>query len=176
MIQHPIASFLCFLRYLTHDNQNNQEHLINTNCLPIIGVMLSQCNPKLFDVNALMSIHLFIESMQNQKPQSNMELLEILYNEIVFNFDIWSKMQFQIVLGHVQYLSTMIKDDRKYYRKKFGIQYFLDIIRQYYSTPENISADDAKTIRGTLLGIIRYYIQKDVNIKEVNLNIFYLFY
>ena len=34
--------------------------------------------------------------------------------------------------GHIQYLSTIIKDDRKHFRKKYGVQYFLDIIRTYY--------------------------------------------
>ena len=34
--------------------------------------------------------------------------------------------------GHIQYLSTIIKDDRKYFRKKYGVQYMLDVIRTYY--------------------------------------------
>lgn len=174
MIQHPLAGYLCFLRYLAHDHDKNQENLINTDSLSITGSMLAKCSPKLFDVHALMATHLFIESMQNQKPSANMDLLDVLYSEIVFNFNIWSRMQFQITLGHVQYLSTMIKDDRKYFRKKFGIQFFLDIIRQYYSTPDNISLDDAVTIRSAILNIIKYYIQKEVNIKEIGVIISFL--
>ncbi|XP_037907722.1 neurobeachin-like protein 1 isoform X2 [Hermetia illucens] len=174
MIQHPLAGYLCFLRYLAHDHDKNQENLINTDSLSITGSMLAKCSPKLFDVHALMATHLFIESMQNQKPSANMDLLDVLYSEIVFNFNIWSRMQFQITLGHVQYLSTMIKDDRKYFRKKFGIQFFLDIIRQYYSTPDNISLDDAVTIRSAILNIIKYYIQKEVSIKEIGVIISFL--
>lgn len=170
MIQFPIASFMCFLRYLTHEHDNNQENLLNSECLSIIGMMLQKCSAKIFDVNALMATHLFMESIQAHKisnGQSNLALLDDLYTSIAFNFDIWAHMPFQITLGHVQYLGAMIKNDRKYFRKKFGIQFFLDIIRQYYGTPESITAEDAKTIRSTLFAIIRFYLQKDVNIREI---------
>ncbi|KAL5292423.1 NBEAL1 family protein [Megaselia abdita] len=167
MIQQPIASFLCLLRYLIHDHKINQENLMETETLAVIGMMLKKISTVHFDVNALMATHLLIESIQNQKPSANMKLLESFYLEVVFNFAIWSRMQFQIVLGHVQYISTMIKGDRKYFRKKFGVQYFLDVLRMYYGSPENINFEDAKTIRSTIFSIIKYYIQKDVNIKEV---------
>ena len=34
--------------------------------------------------------------------------------------------------GHIQYLSTIIKDDKKHFRKTHGVQYMLDVIRTYY--------------------------------------------
>lgn len=170
MIQFPLASFMCFIRYLTHEHDNNQENLLHSECLSMVGMMLQKCSAKMFDVNALMATHLFIESLQGHKSstgQSNVALLEDLYTSIAFNFDIWVRMPFQITLGHVQYLGAMIKTDRKYFRKKFGVQFFLDTIRQYYGTPENITPEDAKTIRSTMFAIIRFYLQKDVNIKEI---------
>ncbi|EDW34755.1 GL12834 [Drosophila persimilis] len=57
MIQHPLASFLCLLRYLTHEHETNQEQLLASECLAIIGTMLQRCPPALFDVNALMATH-----------------------------------------------------------------------------------------------------------------------
>lgn len=177
MMQHPLANFLCFLRYLTHGHENNQENLHNTECLSIIGKMLQKCPRELFDINALMATHLFIESIQCYKSSNghiNSALLMDVYTNIAFNFDIWARLNFQITLGHTQYLSAMLKSDRKYFRKRFGVQYFLDIIRQYYCIPEYITADDAKTMRSTLFSIIRFYIQKDVNIKEVNIIIAFL--
>lgn len=68
----------------------------------------------------------------------------------------------------------MIKDDRKYFRKKFGIQATLDIIRQYYAVPDNVSLEDGKAIRLALLEIVKYYIQKELNIKEVGIIISYI--
>ncbi|XP_075164730.1 neurobeachin-like protein 1 isoform X1 [Haematobia irritans] len=170
MIQYPVASFMCFLRYLIHEHDNNQENLLHSECLSIVGMMLQKCPAKIFDVNALMATHLFMESLQGHKSasgQSNVALLDDLYTSIAFNFDIWVRMPFQITLGHVQYLGAMIKNDRKYFRKKFGVQFFLDTIRHYYGTPENITPEDAKTIRATIFGIVRFYLQKDVNIKEI---------
>uniref|UniRef100_A0A0K8W1H1 Neurobeachin-like protein 1 n=1 Tax=Bactrocera latifrons TaxID=174628 RepID=A0A0K8W1H1_BACLA len=172
MIQFPVASFICFLRYLTHGHENNQENMLNSECLQMIGAMLQKCSPSIFDVNALMATHLFIESLQGQKSESgnaqgNSALLDVLYTDIAFNFHIWARMNFQITLGHVQYLSAMIKNDRKYYRKKFGIQFFLDVVRDHYSAPDSITPEDAKTLRATLYAIVRFYLQKDVNIKEI---------
>ncbi|XP_044313954.1 neurobeachin-like protein 1 isoform X2 [Drosophila rhopaloa] len=168
MLQHPLASFLCLLRYLTHEHETNQEQLLSSECLAIVGTMLQRCPPALFDVNALMATHLLMESLQGHKAEAGGQLLDALYSHIVFDFAIWSRLQFQITLGHAQYLSAMIKNDRKFFRKRYGVQFVLDVVRQYYSTPDSISDDDAKTIRATLFGIIKFYLQKEVNIKEVN--------
>jgi hypothetical protein len=70
-------------------------------------------------------------------------------------------------IGHIQYLSTLIKDDRKIFRKKFGIQFLLDVIRVHYSTCPVLSKDDCKTIRGSLFGLVKFYLQKDVSSKDV---------
>ncbi|XP_039488181.1 neurobeachin-like protein 1 isoform X4 [Drosophila santomea] len=174
MLQHPLASFLCLLRYLTHEHETNQEQLLSSECLAIVGTMLQRCPPSLFDVNALMATHLLMESLQGHKAEAGGQLLDALYAHIVFDFAIWSRLQFQITLGHAQYLSAMIKNDRKFFRKRYGVQFVLDVVRQYYSTPDSISDDDAKTIRATLFGIIKFYLQKEVNIKEVNSMITFL--
>lgn len=71
------------------------------------------------------------------------------------------------VAGHVQYISTVIKDDRRYFRKKYGVQFLLDVIRQYHSASEVLSSDDSKTICMSLLGLVKYYIQKEPNFKEI---------
>lgn len=34
--------------------------------------------------------------------------------------------------GHIQYLSTIIKDDKKFFRKRFGVQFVLDTVRVFY--------------------------------------------
>ena len=60
--------------------------------------------------------------------------------------------------------------DRKYFRKKFGVQYLLDVVRQHYSnnSKNSLSPEDNKTIRASLFGLIKFFLQKDVNAKEVN--------
>lgn len=34
--------------------------------------------------------------------------------------------------GHIQYMSTVVKDSRKQFRKKYGVQFLLDTTRLYY--------------------------------------------
>ena len=55
------------------------------------------------------------------------------------------------------------------FRKKFGIQYLLDVIRQHYSNSNNsaLNAEDRKTIRSSLFGLIKFFLQKEVSAKEV---------
>ena len=43
-----------------------------------------------------------------------------------------SRLHIFVSAGHIQYLHTILKDDRKYFRKKYGVQYILDVIRMYY--------------------------------------------
>ena len=64
--------------------------------------------------------------------------------------------------------------DRKYFRKKFGVQFFLDVVRQHYSDGGGgassggcLTAEDCVTIRGALFGLVKFFLQKDVNAKEV---------
>lgn len=174
MIQNPVACFICLLRYFTNSFELNEEQLLKSDGIAVLCSMIAQCNANLLDVNVLMSVHLLLESVQNQMPSPNTELLESWYSELIFNFKIWSRAHFQITIGHIQYINTMIKDDRKYFRKKYGIQFCLDTIRQYYATPDNLSEDDGKSVRLALLEIIKYFIQKELNIKEVGIIISYI--
>ncbi|KAJ9577825.1 hypothetical protein L9F63_025312, partial [Diploptera punctata] len=162
--QNPVSGFLSLLKNIIAGSPINQEQLLKNNGLAIVGVLLTKAKPHLIDVNVLMAVQLLIE-MSREVP--NPVLLRSLYQHILFNFKIWSRSQFHIRIGHVQYISTVIKDDRKYFRKRYGIQFLLDVIRQYYSTCAVLSSDDSKTIRVSLLGLIKYYMQKELNVKEV---------
>lgn len=123
-----------------------------------------QCKPSLIDVNVLMATQHFIETIRNM---SHHILLKSIYQHILFDFKIWSRGPFPIRIGHVQYISNLIKHDRSYFRKNFGVQFILDVIRIFYSTCDVLSDDDSKAIRLALLGIIKYLISKDFNIKEL---------
>lgn len=75
-----------------------------------------KCRADLYDVNILMAMQLLIEAIQNDMPTANIELLRSFYQGIVFDFRIWARTQFQIIIGHVQYIQAIIKEDRKYFR------------------------------------------------------------
>lgn len=98
--------------------------------MAIIGALLLQARPKLIDVNVLMATQLLVELAHVSKDQ---KLLLKIYLHLLFDFRIWSKAEFHVQIGHIQYLSTIIKDDRKFFRKKFGVQFLLDVIRKHYN-------------------------------------------
>lgn len=93
-----------------------------------------------------------------------------LYQHVLFDMRIWCRSQFHVRIGHVQYLSNLIREDRVSFRKKFGSQYLLDIIKQHYnnSDPSDLSADDRKTMRQALLGILKMYINKEVSHSDIS--------
>lgn len=86
------------------------------------------------------------------------QFLAIFFNLNKIQFSPISKIQLSIIFD----------------RKKFGIQFFLDIIRQYYAVPSGLSEEDSQAIRAALMEIIKYYIYKDLNIKEVCVIIAYI--
>ncbi|XP_049530577.1 neurobeachin-like protein 1 isoform X2 [Anopheles darlingi] len=168
IIQNQIACFLCLVRNFIAGSEVNKENMLKNDVIAIMSTLLQRCHERLFDVNVLMAVQLLIESLQNEMPTGHVELLHVLHRDLVFNFRIWAKAQFQIVIGHIQYISTLIKDDRKYFRRNFGIQYLLDVIHEHFTVNTNLTPQDAKMVRESLLRIVRYYIQKEVNIKEIS--------
>lgn len=68
----------------------------------------------------------------------------------------------------------LIKNDRKSFRKRFGIQYFLDTIRTYYTTCDVLSVNHITVIRASLLDIVRFYIWKEISTFDVDIIIRYL--
>jgi neurobeachin-like protein 1/2 len=88
-----------------------------------------------------------------------------------------------LIAGHIQYICTVVKEDRRFYRRRYGVQFVLDTISLYHGAALTNSADDigpdvcmegaltpedAKTLRGALLSLVKYFIVKDVNVKEVS--------
>uniref|UniRef100_A0A8C2BAE7 Neurobeachin-like protein 2 n=1 Tax=Cyprinus carpio TaxID=7962 RepID=A0A8C2BAE7_CYPCA len=77
---------------------------------------------------------------------------------------------FLVDVSHIQYMSTVIKDSRKQFRKKYGVQFLLDTVRLYYgsgSKDADLSEDDIKTIRASLCGLLKYYVSKGTTQEEI---------
>lgn len=128
--------------------------------LVFIAHMLQSCNAKLMDPSVLKAIQDMIECV-------NMPfLLEQIYENVVFNFAIWSACDFQLRIGHIQFISTIVKDKPSQFKKSYGVQFLLDVIKMYYAgkheslcnTAERagaveVSNDEVKVIRASLLGL-----------------------
>ena len=141
----------------------------------IVGSLLQNVDSKLIDVNVLMASQLFVELATSSKQT---KLLYQFYHSILFDFRIWSRSEFHMQVGHSQYLASLIMADRKYFRKKFGVQFLLDVIRQHYSNIDSgngLSHEDQKTIRASLFGLVKFFLQKEVNAKEVSALMSFIF-
>ena len=165
--KNPVSGFLTLVKNFIIGHPVNQEHLMRGGGVAIIGELLQKVDTKLIDVNVLMAAQLFVEITGSTKQT---KLLYQFYHSILFDFRIWSRSEYHLQIGHSQYIATLIMADRKYFRKKFGVQYLLDVIRQHYSNNSGniLSPEDNKTIRASLFGLIKSFLQKEVNAKEVN--------
>lgn len=123
-----------------------------------LGVVLARIDGRLFDVSVLMAVQKLVETVK----VSNKNLMPSIFQYILFNFSFWSRCEFAIRIGHIQYLSTIIKDDPHYFRTRFGSEFILGVIRTYYvedprgEDPKNKSLatdeSDVTIIRGSLFG------------------------
>ncbi|XP_069053304.1 neurobeachin-like protein 1 isoform X2 [Lepisosteus oculatus] len=162
-----VATFLLMIKHFIQRHPINQENLIHSHGVATLGALLQKLPSSLVDVNVLVAVQLLTEQVS---IETNPQLLQQMYHHLLFNFNIWNQGDFPLRIGHIQYMSTIIKDSRKQFRKKYGVQFLLDTIRLYYGTQSkrsDLSEDDMKTIRASLCGLLKYYISKGVVQEEL---------
>ena len=123
-----MSGFLTLIKNLTINHPENQEQLMRGGGVAIIGSLLQKIDATLIDVNVLMASQLFVELATSTKQT---KLLYQFNHSILFDFRIWSRSEFHMQIGHIQYIATLVMADRKYFRKKFGVQFLLDVVRQH---------------------------------------------
>uniref|UniRef100_A0AAR2JTD0 Neurobeachin-like protein 2 n=1 Tax=Pygocentrus nattereri TaxID=42514 RepID=A0AAR2JTD0_PYGNA len=164
------ATFLLVVKHFLQRHTVNQETLLHCHGAATLGTLLQKVEdlPLLsdVDVSVLVAVQLLIEQVTFEK---NPQLLQQLHTHLLFNFNIWNQGDFPLGVcgeGHIQYMSTVIKDSRKQFRKKYGVQFLLDTIRLYYGEVD-LSEDDIRTIRASLCGLLKYYISKGTTQEEI---------
>ncbi|XP_022602192.1 neurobeachin-like protein 1 [Seriola dumerili] len=164
-----VATFLLVLKHFLQRHPINQETLLHSHGVGTLGALLQKLPAGHVDVSVLVAMQLLIEQVTYEKNQA---LLQQLHTHLLFNFNIWNKGDFPLRIGHIQYMSTVIKDNRKQFRKKYGVQFLLDTVRLYYGKSSNkesdLSEDDIRTIRASLSGLIKYYISKGMSQEEMH--------
>uniref|UniRef100_A0A8D1WCJ0 Neurobeachin like 1 n=1 Tax=Sus scrofa TaxID=9823 RepID=A0A8D1WCJ0_PIG len=162
-----IATFILIVKHFIQRHPINQDNLIHSHGVAVLGALLQKVPSTLMDVNVLMAIQLLIEQVSLEK---NMQLLQQMYQYLLFDFRIWNRGDFPFRIGHIQYLSTIIKDSRRVFRKKYGVQFLLDTLRIYYGSDckyNELSLDDIRTIRTSLYGLIKYFLCKGGTHEEI---------
>lgn len=162
-----VATFILIMKHFIQRHPINQDNLIHSHGVSTLGALLQKVPSTLMDVNVLMAIQLLIEQVSLEK---NMQLLQQMYQYLLFDFRIWNRGDFPFRIGHIQYLSTIIKDSRRVFRKKYGVQFLLDMLRIYYGSDckySELSVDDIRTIRTSLHGLIKYFLCKGGTHEEI---------
>ncbi|XP_023565929.1 neurobeachin-like protein 1 [Octodon degus] len=162
-----VATFILIVKHLIQRHPINQDNLIHSHGVATLGTLLQKVPSTLMDVNVLMAVQLLIEQISLEK---NVLLLQQMYQYLLFDFRVWNRGDFPFRIGHIQYLSTIIKDSRRVFRKKYGVQFLLDTLRIYYGSGckhNELSLDDIQTIRSSLYGLIKYFLCKGGTHEEI---------
>uniref|UniRef100_A0A8C9EZH6 Neurobeachin like 1 n=1 Tax=Pavo cristatus TaxID=9049 RepID=A0A8C9EZH6_PAVCR len=163
-----VATFILVIKHFIQRHHVNQENLIHCHGVATLGTLLQKVPSILMDVNVLMAVQLLIEQVSVEK---NLQLLQQMYQHLLFDFSIWNSGDFPFRIGHIQYLSTIIKDSRRLFRKKYGVQFLLDTLRVYYGyngcKDSDLAPDDLRTIRTSLYGLIKYFLSKGGTHEEI---------
>ncbi len=131
LISNPIASIVNLLRCILSSTlmRTLTEQMTKHYNVELLGQHLNRISSFFVDQQLLIAIQQLIEcSRLNQSPYL---LTNQFIQYILLDFSLWNKAKFHVQISHLQYVASIIKDERKFYRTKFGVQFFLDIIRQY---------------------------------------------
>ncbi|XP_042326371.1 neurobeachin-like protein 1 isoform X2 [Sceloporus undulatus] len=162
-----VATFILTIKHFIQRHPINQDNLVHTHGVATLGALLKKVSSSFVDVNVLMAVQLLIEQISAAK---NTQLLQQMYQHLLFDFSIWNRGDFPFRIGHIQYISTIIRDSRRLFRKKYGVQFLLDTLRIYYGNgykDSDLAPDDLRTIRTSLHGLIKYFLSKGGTHEEV---------
>ncbi len=126
--------------------------------IELLGQYLNRLPSIFIDEQLLISIQQLIECLKSNS--SPILLINQIIQYILLDFHLWNKANPSVRLSHLQYITTIIKTDKKYFRTKFGVQYFLDILKEDFN--------DDQQLRYSIYDILKYYIQSHIHIEEVN--------
>ncbi|KAI4887748.1 hypothetical protein NFI96_031408 [Prochilodus magdalenae] len=165
--RNSVAAFLLMVRNMLRNHPVNQESLLHCHGPPIMGAMLSKVPSSMMDMSVLMACQLLLEQVSSE---GNSALLSQLYQHLLFDFRIWSHCHFAVCLGHVQYLSSVLKESKLRTRRKYGVQYILDSIRSHYSVEKDGSAlsDEKQTVQMSLFTLLNDFLMKSPTTEELH--------
>ena len=127
--QNVVTLILNLMRYLIQNSDIMQDRMQRNNGVQLLSFLLQRLPRHFIDVHML---HMCQEYVSEARSLANKSLLNTIYEHIIFEFRIWNKADYEIRIGHIQYISTIIKDDKRSFRRKYGIQFFLDVIKTYF--------------------------------------------
>ena len=125
----PIASIISLIRY-TLSSMILTEQLTKHWNIEILGEFLKRMSSYFLDEQLLFSIEQLIEYCRSIDTSSL--LTTQLIEHILFDFQLWNQSNAHLRIVHLQAIDKLIKEDRYFDREKFGVQFFLDILKEYF--------------------------------------------
>uniref|UniRef100_A0A5F8HED5 Neurobeachin-like protein 2 n=1 Tax=Monodelphis domestica TaxID=13616 RepID=A0A5F8HED5_MONDO len=165
-----VAAFLLMMKNFLRGHLVNQESLMQCHGPAIIGALLQKVPSHCMDMNVLMAAQMLMEQVASE---GNGPLLHLLYQHLLFNFNLWSHSDFAVRLGHIQYLSSIIKEHRQKVRKKYGVQYILDSVRAHYRE-RPLAEDDLRTVQTSLFSLVKEFLARSFSPEEMQAVLNYL--
>lgn len=98
--------------------------------IEILGEFLKRMSSYFLDEQLLFSIEQLIEHCRSIETSSL--LTTQLIEHILFDFQLWNQSNSHLRILHLQAIEKLIKEDRYFDREKFGVQFFLDILKEYF--------------------------------------------
>ncbi|XP_048190361.1 LOW QUALITY PROTEIN: neurobeachin-like protein 2 [Perognathus longimembris pacificus] len=173
MERNSVAAFLLMLRNFLQGHAVNQESLVQCQGPVIMGALLRKVPSWAMDMNVLMSAQLLMEQVAGE---GGGPLLYLLYQHLLFNFHLWALSDFAVRLGHIQYMSSIVREHRQKLRKKYGVQFILDALRTHYSPQQErpLVAEDLRTVQTALLGLAREFLVRSFSADDVQVVLSFL--
>ena len=75
-------------------------------------------------MTALMSIQALLE-----RASPKAEFVRAVCKQLLFDFELWQRSAYPARLGHVRVVSRLIQDHPSFFRRHYGVQYVLDLLR-----------------------------------------------
>eukprot|EP00111_Clytia_hemisphaerica_P022278 TCONS_00065481-protein len=168
-----VAHFVALIRNIIGSRLQTNITPLDVNGIKVISLLLHDCDPALINIGFHNAIGQLVESLLGLKD----EMLEAVYQYIVFDFEIWANADISVQIAHIQLLSTYIKDDPTYFGNLFTIDYFLNIVQQFYcrgpterteKRRQILTETDERDLRTALLGLIFYLLQHTPSKENIN--------
>ncbi|XP_040211167.1 neurobeachin-like protein 2 isoform X2 [Rana temporaria] len=162
-----VAAFLLMVKNFIQHHPVNQESLLQCHGPAIIGALLQKVPPLVLDMNVLMASQMLMDQIS---LEGHHYLLHHLYQHVLFDFRIWCNSDFAVRLGHIQYLSSIMKDHKQRIRRKYGVQYILDSVRRHYGTQkeDQSTEDNVKTVQMSLFSLAKDFLAKNLNAEDLH--------
>ncbi|MBN3300810.1 NBEL2 protein, partial [Amia calva] len=165
--KNSVAAFLLMVKNFMRHHPANQESLLQCHGPAIIAVMLGKVSSTRMDMSVLMACQFLVEQVSSE---GNSTLLTQLYQHLLFDLRIWSSSHFAVRLEHVQYLSTVIRQGKQRFRRKYGVQYILDSIRTHYGVERDGGplSDELRTVQTALFSLLSEFLAKSPTPEELH--------